>query len=313
MGSIIPGHQGTVFSELHSTVFQGELTFVQILSTSETAFHRLSRKLKIVGRKAELFNGFSKRSPDVKELKEGAVEIQMEILEFLTNLITHFRAESFGELLYSSPTPVLLQSSVVPNQFHHLSENEDSSWRPAVKSYQNCIRRIDEAFERIERLAQLVHSDSRMDEVTRLQKLLSLTPEAFHDKAKLPCIVLPAMKNNNVYDREDLIQKIDTYFQTIDASNNDQKPKSLALYGLGGVGKSQIALKYAQKRIQERSIDVVLWTYSETATALAQSFTDLAQRLELSGANEQHHEKNKVLVLDWLQRTRTLRRTLCQI
>jgi Mg2+ and Co2+ transporter CorA len=84
-----------------------ELTFVQMLSTSETAFHRLSRMLKILGRKAELFNGFSKRSPDVKELKEGAVEIQMEILEFLTHLITHFRTESFGESLYSSLTPVL--------------------------------------------------------------------------------------------------------------------------------------------------------------------------------------------------------------
>lgn len=165
------------------------------------------------------------------------------------------------------------------------------------------MHHIDESFERIERLAQLVQSDARMDEVVRLQKLLSLTPEAFHDEAKLPCIVLPAMRNTNVYDREEMIAKIDNYFQEM--RSNQQKPRALALFGLGGVGKSQIALKYAQKRIQERTLDVVLWTHSETATALAQSFTHLAQRLELPGANEQHHEKNKVLVLDWLQRTRT--------
>lgn len=142
-----------------------------------------------------------------------------------------------------------------------------------------------------------------MDEVTRLQKLLSLTSEGFYDQAKLPCIVLPAMKNTNIYDREDLIAKIDEYYQTM--ASSDQKPRAIALFGLGGVGKSQIALKYARKKIQERSLDVVLWTHSETATALAQSFTHLAIRLELPGANEQHHEKNKVLVLDWLQRTRT--------
>ena len=182
------------------------------------------------------------------------------------------------------------------------TDEDEASWRPAVQFYQSCTRRIDESFQRIERLAQLVQSDSRIAEVTRLQKLLSLTSEGFYDQAKLPCIVLPAVKNTNVYDREDLIIKINEYFET--KADMDEKPRALALFGLGGVGKSQIALKYAQRRIQERSIDVVLWTHSETATALAQSFTHLAIRLELSGANEQHHEKNKVLVLDWLQRTR---------
>jgi hypothetical protein len=170
-----------------------------------------------------------------------------------------------------------------------------------VQLYQSCTRRIDESFDRIERLAQIVKSEFRMDEVTRLQKLLSLTPETFCDQAKLPCIVLPAAKNANVYDREDLIEQIDSYFQLL--AKQDQKPRALALYGLGGIGKSQVALKYAQKMTQQRSLDAVLWIYSETATALGHSFTNVAQRLELPGAHEQHHEKNKMLVLDWLQRT----------
>lgn len=54
--------------------------------------------LKVLGRKAELFNGFSKKSPDIKQLKEGALETQIEILTFFTGLVNYFRTESFGRV-----------------------------------------------------------------------------------------------------------------------------------------------------------------------------------------------------------------------
>jgi hypothetical protein len=255
--------------------------------------------LKVIGRKAELFNGFVQSTPDSAQIKEGALETQLEVLEFLKGVLDHFR-HAGAHLGMSTPACCLPCLTNMVN-----AEDDESAWRPATQLFRECIRRIDESFDRIERLSQVVKSESRLDEVTRLQKLLSLTPEAFDEKANLPCIVLPTMRNTNVYDREDILVKIDDLFQMPDM--NERKPRAIALYGLGGVGKSQIALKYAQRRVQDRKLDAVLWAYSETPTALAQSFTNIALRLELPTANPQHHEKNKVLVLDWLQRTRKLK------
>ena len=62
--------------------------------------------LKELGRKAEFFSGFSQRSADVKQLKGSTVEIQIEILNFLTGLIKYFRTESFGTV--SSNVPLLV-------------------------------------------------------------------------------------------------------------------------------------------------------------------------------------------------------------
>ncbi|KAI1083670.1 TPR-like protein [Whalleya microplaca] len=112
-------------------------------------------------------------------------------------------------------------------------------------------------------------------------------------------MVLPTFKATQIFDRNNLVEEIDRLLHRPDA--DPHQPQSIALHGLGGVGKSYVALKYAQSKRPE--LDAILWIYSETPTAIAASFTDIALRLELSGANPEHSEKNRVLVLSWLQST----------
>ena len=52
-----------------------------------------------------------------------------------------------------------------------------------------------------------------------------------------------------------------------------------AISGLGGIGKTQIAIEYAY-RYRDR-YRVILWSNAESRTALAQSFLDIAQKLQL--------------------------------
>ena len=61
------------------------------------------------------------------------------------------------------------------------------------------------------------------------------------------------------------------------------KQRSYRIWGLGGVGKTQIALAYANRSIA--SFDVILWVRAETEAALKRSFTDIAINLELEGAS----------------------------
>lgn len=137
-----------------------------------------------------------------------------------------------------------------------------------------------------------------MEDFSKLQLLLSLPPGYVSNEARLPCTVLPVWKSSRFYDRDNIIGRIDAHFHNPNATPG---LRSLALYGLGGVGKSHVALKYAHSKSQE--LDAILWVYSETAAALEQSFTDISIRLKLPGAEPQKAVENKILVLDWLQQT----------
>jgi KaiC/GvpD/RAD55 family RecA-like ATPase len=81
---------------------------------------------------------------------------------------------------------------------------------------------------------------------------------------------------------------------------------SLALYGLGGVGKSSIAMKFAEDKLERRELDCIFWVHSEKPVSIRQSFTDIAMRLKLPDAQPKDHDENHALVLNWLQQTREL-------
>ena len=138
-----------------------------------------------------------------------------------------------------------------------------------------------------------------MEEVNRLKALISQKTTAPQHEALLPCIMLPLVKTTFFYDRNDIIAKISERFGT--SSPENTQVRAIALFGLGGVGKSQVALKYVHSKAQE--FDAIGWIHSQTTTAMAQSFTDLAVRLKLHGAHPQHHTANRALVLSWLQKT----------
>ncbi len=59
-----------------------------------------------------------------------------------------------------------------------------------------------------------------------------------------------------------------------------------ALHGMGGVGKSHLALEYVHKH--GREYDLVWWIAAEHAAQIGASFVDLAQRLNLPVSNEQN-------------------------
>ncbi len=92
-------------------------------------------------------------------------------------------------------------------------------------------------------------------------------------------------------------------YEVLTADAEELSLHSVTLHGLGGVGKSSIALSYAEEKFPERAYDVILWVCGEKDASLRQSFTDIAMRLRLPGANSQSHDENAILVQDWFQAT----------
>lgn len=107
------------------------------------------------------------------------------------------------------------------------------------------------------------------------------------------------------FDRDDVIQKIEKHFQGGDLTSS---LRSLALYGMGGVGKSHVAMKYVDSKQRTKDFDAVFWINAETPVSIQQSFTDIALRLKLPDTTPATHDENRMILKGWLQQTGSLGR-----
>ena len=132
------------------------------------------------------------------------------------------------------------------------------------------------------------------------KQTLGVTTSTDASDVSLPCIIMPFPRNTAFCGRELELQSVK------DALNQDPKNlqyKILALIGMGGVGKTQIALSYAYDRA-DSGIKAIFWVNSETDLTVAESYTEIAMRLQLEGAAaDGAHLKNRYLVTKWFQQT----------
>ncbi|KAJ8130610.1 hypothetical protein O1611_g3019 [Lasiodiplodia mahajangana] len=113
---------------------------------------------------------------------------------------------------------------------------------------------------------------------------------------------IPYQLNHGFYGREDQLHKINEAFP--DQSSREEI-RTVALWGAGGIGKSQIALEYAHRRLGSGT-PVVLWISSETEAEVAKSIREAAVKLQLEGYSEKNTlEENRHIVFQWLQTSKT--------
>ena len=95
---------------------------------------------------------------------------------------------------------------------------------------------------------------------------------------------------------------MDRYFGS-GTQDTNQSFRAIALHGIGGVGKSSVAQRYAETRIHCKELDALFWVTAEKEATLRESFSNIAVRLKLPGAQAKDYDQNRTLVLDWLQTT----------
>jgi tetratricopeptide (TPR) repeat protein len=101
--------------------------------------------------------------------------------------------------------------------------------------------------------------------------------------------------NPNFFGRDQIVQNIRTTFL-----NDTSGSKIYILTGLGGVGKSQIAINYAH--LHKLNYVIVWWIQSEESTVLAMNYTQLASELNLSESNDPDQPKIVHAVRSWLEK-----------
>ena len=97
------------------------------------------------------------------------------------------------------------------------------------------------------------------------------------------------------------MDRIEKHFSKSESSMSALR--SLALDGMGGVGKSHVAMKYLENRQIAKDLDAIFWINAESPLSIQQSFTDVALRLKLPDAGPATHDQNRMILKGWLQQT----------
>ncbi|KAH6854701.1 hypothetical protein B0I37DRAFT_302065 [Chaetomium sp. MPI-CAGE-AT-0009] len=109
------------------------------------------------------------------------------------------------------------------------------------------------------------------------------------------------------FDRNSSFVGRDEIFRTIDATltvKEGVQPKA-ALWGLGGIGKSQVALEHCH-RIRQRDVGCsIFWVNAATISRFEESYKRIAVECGLIKRNESNNGDASSLVQSWLQTTHT--------
>lgn len=112
-----------------------------------------------------------------------------------------------------------------------------------------------------------------------------------------PCRFLPLSVDNRFCGRDDVLELVD---EALFSNPKDENSlRSFVLHGMGGVGKTQIALKYVEGAREK--FDTILWIAADSMDALDRSFQEIAGKFDILKPNEEVDGNSAMLrVENWL-------------
>ncbi|KAL8735014.1 MAG: hypothetical protein Q9166_001139 [cf. Caloplaca sp. 2 TL-2023] len=150
---------------------------------------------------------------------------------------------------------------------HTLPNPGDSSWEKGKKA----ILSIDKESE-IEEIAK------SLDRYINLLTLNQAVPMVHVVDTSTPVnraiYDVPLRRVSTFVGREDQFDAINAAFD-----NQDVQPKVAILHGMGGQGKTQIALEYCRRTKQTDAFAAVLWANASSETALRKSYERISEHL----------------------------------
>lgn len=246
--------------------------------------------------KIEILNKYcGDSSNSISGSKDACFETATSIFSFLSDVVKFMR----NTIDFTNSSEYMTNLGIISfgsSDHDGIVVSCDSDWQPLEQQFTNIAREIDSSVSRIEKMSEIAERSKAQSQLTSIP----LRPH-IEEQAKLPCAIFPSFRTSRFFDRTDVFQNIEKHFDKVDA---EQSFRSLALYGLGGIGKSSVALRFAETKLRKGELDAMFWVHGEKLNTIKQSFTDIAMRLKLPDAQPKDHYENRALVLNWLQHTR---------
>jgi len=155
------------------------------------------------------------------------------------------------------------------------------AWADFLGDFSKTIKRIKRLSSVVEGEADAARMSLDRTNYTEVLDLIQQMKETKMTTEKKTCYVVPYQVNPRFSGREEALHKIR---QTLAPEKSRDRQVSFALWGMGGVGKTQVALQYAAT--SRPYFDIILWVSADSAIQVSQSFGDIAVRLGLHGKYE---------------------------
>jgi len=94
-------------------------------------------------------------------------------------------------------------------------------------------------------------------------------------------LLIPFPRNEYFVGRDSQLKELTTRL------NTDQFCRRVAVWGLGGVGKTQIVLEFAYKTKETSLKCSIFWVYANTSASFERGYMDIAECLKLPGRTDQ--------------------------
>ncbi|KAK7415772.1 hypothetical protein QQX98_005685 [Neonectria punicea] len=165
-------------------------------------------------------------------------------------------------------------------------KNSSASYRlgvePAPIALRRAVQKIEDQRQVAEKqieAANLVAQNKRHVEIREILEEMRLHSQS-GSKAAIPCHMIPYSANPLFHGRREILDTMKVHLVV-----SRKQRSSFAVCGLGGVCKTQIALRFIYDHLDE--YPVVLWMQADTQQKLAESYTNAAKRLHLEPQDSQ--------------------------
>jgi hypothetical protein len=178
-----------------------------------------------------------------------------------------------------------------------------SSWNHVNKEFSQSLQDFAARIEHLRKLVEahkLTEMSLKQDEMVQSLSKYNLQSNIQREAAGLPYYQLPFARNPAFFGRTSLLGEVHRVLET---SSAGRSLRSVALWGTGGIGKSQIALEYANTQIQA-NCQLVLWIPAQTETDISRALVHAANQVRPPGYEEKFSaERIRFLMWNWLQTT----------
>jgi DNA replication protein DnaC len=160
------------------------------------------------------------------------------------------------------------------------------------------IKRMSSTVESEADMARMSKDETRYTEV--LELLHAMKTKNTDDHKRVWYNNIPFASNPKFNGREDVLDAIG---KSLVPQTTSSTLKSVALFGMGGVGKTQIAIQYAYHNMDK--FDVILRIAADNAIVIGQSFRTIADGLSLLDTKEETKDTAAAIykVKNWLATT----------
>ena len=239
------------------------------------------------------FKAYERNLPLTPPLESALLSAYTEMLCFCARTINFFRNNPHGMSVTDWPSPALMMVALLRR----------TSWAKMDGDFRQTIKRLRSFSQVVDIEAETVRLQVDRERNAEILAVMQSLKQQKVANDILPCFSVPAGIQDRFFGRDDILKEVR---DALNPSKDQSGLQTAALYGMGGSGKTQIALRYAH--LSRNCFDAILWISADNSIKMAQVFLDIAQRLGLisNGDEIQDSAAAMMSVKIWLSTTGTL-------